>query len=209
MGFSKGTFPALNLYIFIILTIIVCILAFFWATGKLSINRNIFPLWGVDRVDTIIFSETNPQVTVEQLRSYLEKTDTVLKDKADKFYELGVWYDIDPAFAIAVARKETSLGKNTCASISRNCNNFFCIKKRGLKSCGEWARYDSVDEGIEDFYRLIDRNYVTNDQVTIAAVGCDPDSGFKTHCYCAGADTPHCPDWVPDVMAFAEEIRST
>ncbi|UCD02716.1 MAG: glucosaminidase domain-containing protein [Candidatus Aenigmatarchaeota archaeon] len=209
----RGAFPGIFAALFIILTIVIGAMAVFWALtslGEISEEDDT-----VITEDNIIFSKLSNKVTQEQLEVYLDsKAGAALRDSADTFYSQGERYDIDPAFAIAVARKETSLSKNTCASIPSECNNFFCIKDvDGDESdiCYPWARYASPEEGIDAFYRLIKYEYIPEGQDTITEIGCHPNSGFDTHCYCVGEDTPYCRDWVMGVYsvpAFTEEIRN-
>ena len=150
--------------------------------------------------DKIVFSQLEDKVTREQIIKYVNmNAGDRLKNKGYLFYDLGLKYDIDPAFAVAVAQMETSLGKATCASISRDCSNLFCIKGNNAPDeCKLFRDYASYSDGIEAFYKLIKNNYVANGQDTIAKIACAPGSGFSSHCYCVDEKNtpPYCSNWI-------------
>jgi len=151
------------------------------------------------------------------ISSYLAKTgseDTLLKSAGNIFYKYGVEYGIDPAFAVAVAQKETSLSTKTCVGISQDCNNFFCMTHdaasiTGLSTgdCGLWASFDSVDDGIKAFYIYIKEGYLerSNPQITPAQITCATGSGFTEHCYC----TSNPDSWAINVAEWREDISKT
>jgi hypothetical protein len=188
----------MNEWLFIILTIIVAVIALLWGLGRLDFSGLSGPSGSSAEGGTVVFSQVENPVAPGTLDAYLEKyAGDGLKGKGQAFYDLGVKYDIDPAFAVAVAQKETSLGKKTCQGISLGCNNFFCIKASGSQpDCSGWARYASPEASIEAFYLLVKKGYVDNGQDTIAEIGCAPGSGYSSHCYCAGKVTPYCAEWV-------------
>ncbi len=164
---------------------------------------------------------TKITATKEQIDNYLkEKAGPKLKDAGDIFYEYGNYYGIDPAFAIAVSKQETSLSKDTCASISQDCNNFFCMTHDAAKitdlstgTCGTWASFSSVDDGIRAFYIYIKEGYLEREkigekpQTTPAEITCASGSGFTTHCYCGTTLEEH-DDWATKIANFREEVSS-
>jgi hypothetical protein len=214
----KGAVAGMNEWLFIILTIIIGVIAVTWGLGKLDFSgaNPDGPGGSSDGSSTIIFSRLENKVSAGTLEAYLGKyAGAKLRGKGQVFYDLGVRYDIDPAFAVAVSQKETSLSKETCQGISQDCNNFFCIKASGGSggggSCGSWASYWTPDEGIEAFYLIVKTGYVDNGQDTIEEIGCAPGSGYSSHCYCAGDSTPYCSSWVwgaSGVPQLTEDIRS-
>ncbi len=198
----------ISIYIKLIFTIII---SFFIISMALSNTAHLMPgdTGGSSLVtESVIFSQTEPRVSESQITSYLEEYASArLKGEGPTFYRLGMKYDIDPAFAVAVSQKETSLGIKTCNGISPDCNNYFCIRAAaGEPSCSGWASYMSPAEGIEAFYRLIEESYVKkNSQYTISEIGCLPSTGRTTHCYCW--EDGYCEGWadgrgsVPDLTA--------
>lgn len=78
---------------------------------------------------------------------------------------LGQQYGIDPAFALAFFIHESSAGTNPGwagikpdGNTTHNIGNIICA---GYRTCfGRFRDYASWEEGIEDWYRLISREYV-------------------------------------------------
>jgi hypothetical protein len=213
---GRVAIAGMNEWLFVILTIIIGVIAITWGLGKLDFSgANPGGTSGADASSTVVFSHQQNKVSAGTLDAYLEKyAGAKLKGKGQVFYDMGVKYDIDPAFAVAVSQKETSLGKQTCQGISDNCNNFFCIKATGSSgggACGTWASYGSPAQGIEAFYSLIKAGYVDSGQDTIGEIGCAQGSGYSSHCYCVGDATPYCSSWVggaSGVPQLTENIRS-
>ncbi len=195
--------------------------------GRWNQNSFIDPQY-----DTVIYSQSEPQVTEEQVVAYVRDIGgDRLKTRGKVFHEMGVRYDIDPAFGVAVSQKETTLGTNTCQNMSQSCNNFFCMTYNATKSAGivaekrwgldrYWACFENMDAGIEAFYVYIKEKYVlyihpqiNEPQDTISKIGCAPGTGLTEHCYCVGEEegVPYCHKWlygqgsVPDIV---EKIRN-
>ncbi len=108
---------------------------------------------------TVIWSQMSGySLTVEQVRAYLKQNTagTKLENQGDTFYNLGLRYDIDPAFAVAVAMHESGYGTSDKA---RNQNNFFGLTLPGGETAG-FRTYSTPEEGIEDFYSRIKNNYI-------------------------------------------------
>ncbi len=197
----------ITVYIKMIFTIIIALFIITAAMGGVGFLGKTDTNAGLT-TESVIFSEAEPRVTESQIIGYLEEhASAKLKEEGTTFYRLGVKYDIDPAFAVAVSQKETSLGAETCQGISRDCNNYFCVKAlSGEPECSGWARYGSPAESIEAFYRLIKESYVDRHlQTTISEIGCHPSTGRTTHCYCW--EGGYCESWVegsgsvPDLTA--------
>lgn len=81
------------------------------------------------------------------------------------WYDLGMKYGIDPAFAIAFFIHESGAGTNAAwaglkpdGASTHNVGNIICA---GYDSCyGRFRDYSSWAEGINDWYRLIDSEYI-------------------------------------------------
>lgn len=170
--------------------------------------------------DTVIFSLTEPQVTEEQIISYLNKHGSgALKNYGKSIFTMGSFYNIDPAFAAAVAKKETYFGNVRCKDAPSKCNNFFCIDYDDIKSsdlvkgeCGnsEWAEFETVEKGIEAFYYLIQEKYIGNNpsQDTVSKIACIEDVQFARNCYCDMTGTD-CQEWVDEVLVYIENARKS
>jgi hypothetical protein len=82
------------------------------------------------------------------------------------WYDIGVKYGIDPAFAVAFFIHESGAGTaagwaglKPDGSSTHNVGNIICA---GYGSCyGRFRDYPSWSEGIEDWYQLIDVEYLT------------------------------------------------
>jgi hypothetical protein len=81
------------------------------------------------------------------------------------WYNLGLQYGIDPAFAVAFFIHESSAGANPNwagikpgGATTHNVGNIICA---GYPTCyGRFRDYGSWREGIEDWYQLIDVEYL-------------------------------------------------
>ena len=83
---------------------------------------------------------------------------------ASKSIELGV----DPFIASAIILHETGCGQNQCSNIARNCYNFGGQKGYG---CGEYKRYNSIDEGLEGMISNLYKNYYSQGLTTVETIG--------------------------------------
>jgi hypothetical protein len=179
-----------------------------------------------DPTSSILYSQAQPRVTEDQIVAYVRNNaGDRLKNSGHIFYKYGAMYNIDPAFGVAVSLKETTLGKDTCQGISQSCNNFFCMMYEAAEPTGltngkctgtdrDWASFESIEKGIEAFYKYIKDQYVDSeyDQETIADIGCAPETGRREHCYCWDNERDtYCQTWVGgsgSVPAFVSEIRN-
>ena len=108
-------------------------------------------------------------MTLEEVAWQLEKT---LKNDvsghglfiATKCIEYGV----DPFIATAIIMHETGCAQMQCSNLARNCYNFGGQKGKG---CGEYQRYDSIDEGLEGMIRNLYRNYYAYGLTTVEQIG--------------------------------------
>lgn len=81
------------------------------------------------------------------------------------WYDLGIKYSIDPAYAVAFFIHESSAGTNPAwagmksdGSTTHNVGNIICA---GYPTCyGRFRDYESWYVGIEDWYKLISREYI-------------------------------------------------
>ncbi len=89
--------------------------------------------------------------------------------------ELGQHYGIDPAYALAFFIHESSAGTDPGwaglkpgGGSTHNIGNIICA---GYPSCfGRFRDYASWREGIEDWYALIDREYIARGLTTVELV---------------------------------------
>ena len=95
----------------------------------------------------------------EMLRQYLHEYDSPLEPYAGHFVEMADKYDLDYRLLVAIARKESSLGKRIPSS---DCNNGWGW---GVHSKGTLC-FDSWEEGIETVAKGLKENYTSRGLVT-------------------------------------------
>lgn len=106
-----------------------------------------------------------PSLTVQQIDQILDSYNSPARGTGALWYELGRQYSIDPAFAIAFFIHESSAGSNPNwaglkpdGTTTHNVGNIICA---GYPRCyGRFRDYGSWQEGINDWYRLIDVEYI-------------------------------------------------
>lgn len=106
-----------------------------------------------------------PSLTAEQINRVLESYNSPAVGTGHIWYNIGLQYGIDPAIAIAFFIHESSAGTNpNWAGIkpgggtTHNVGNIICA---GYSRChGRFRDYASWEEGINDWYRLIDIEYI-------------------------------------------------
>lgn len=119
------------------------------------------PSIGPDKIDQILQSYGSPATGTGQV-----------------WYDLGLKYNIDPAYAIAFFIHESSAGTNPAwagwkdynsGANTHNVGNIICA---GYSTCfGRFRDYPNWDTGIEDWYRLIAVEYIDGrGAVTVAQI---------------------------------------
>jgi hypothetical protein len=106
-----------------------------------------------------------PSLTAQQIDTILATYGSPAAGTGAAWYNLGLKYGIDPAFAVAFFIHESSAGTNAAwaglkpgGTNTHNVGNIICA---GYATCyGRFRDYSSWDEGIEDWYRLIDTEYI-------------------------------------------------
>jgi hypothetical protein len=106
-----------------------------------------------------------PSITAEQIDRILTSYGSPAAGTGQVWYSLGQQYGIDPAFAVAFFIMESSAGTapgwagfKPDGSVTHNVGNIICA---GYQRCHNRFRdYGSWEEGISDWYRLIDVEYI-------------------------------------------------
>lgn len=106
-----------------------------------------------------------PSITPEQVDSVLAQYGSPAAGTGRVWVELGQQYSIDPAYALAFFIHESSAGTNQGwagikpdGTTTHNIGNIICA---GYATCfGRFRDYNSWEEGIEDWYRLIQVEYI-------------------------------------------------
>ncbi len=106
-----------------------------------------------------------PSLTPDQIERILKAYGSPAVGTGHDWYNLGLKYGIDPAFAVAFFIHESGAGTNPNwaglkpgGQTTHNVGNIICA---GYPSCyGRFRDYATWAEGIEDWYRLIDVEYI-------------------------------------------------
>lgn len=106
-----------------------------------------------------------PSIGPQQIDQILADYGSPATGTGQIWYELGRRYGIDPAFAVAFFIHESGAGTSPAwaglkpdGSTTHNVGNIICA---GYPRCyGRFRDYGSWQEGIEDWYRLIDVEYL-------------------------------------------------
>jgi hypothetical protein len=106
-----------------------------------------------------------PSMTSDQIDSVLSSYGSPAAGSGQDFYNLGVEYGIDPAYALAFFIHESSAGTNAGwagikpdGTTTHNIGNIICA---GYPTCyNRFRDYPSWSAGIDDWYKLIATEYV-------------------------------------------------
>jgi hypothetical protein len=106
-----------------------------------------------------------PSITAEAIEDILASYSSPAVGTGEAWVKLGRKYEIDPAFALAFFIHESTAGTHPNwaglkpdGTTTHNVGNIICA---GYSHCyGRFRDYGSWEEGIEDWYRLIDVEYI-------------------------------------------------
>lgn len=98
-------------------------------------------------------------MTMDELAAKLEKSMYgILSGKGYTYANYAIQYGVDPYVALAITLHETGC-KWGCSYLATACNNIGGMK--GYNSCGStgYARFSTLDQGIESFFSNLSYNY--------------------------------------------------
>jgi hypothetical protein len=106
-----------------------------------------------------------PTISAQQIDSILAAYGSPAVGTGAAWYNLGMKYGIDPAYAVAFFIHESSAGTHpdwaglkSDGGSTHNVGNIICA---GYATCyGRFRDYPNWDAGIEDWYKLIDVEYI-------------------------------------------------
>jgi hypothetical protein len=116
-----------------------------------------------------------PSISTAQIDSILASYGSPAMGQGQAFYDLGVRYGIDPAYALAWFIHESSAGTNPLwdgikpdGSTTHDIGNISCA---GYPTCyGRWRDYSDWAKGIEDWYALLTNEYFPRGLTTVEAI---------------------------------------
>ncbi len=98
-------------------------------------------------------------LTMDELSEKLEKNlNSTLKGYGKTFAKYSVEYEVDPYVATSIVLLETGCKWN-CSTLVKKCNNIGGMKGKNKCSGSSYARFDSLDVGIEAFFKNLSNNY--------------------------------------------------
>ena len=97
-------------------------------------------------------------LTLEELAAKLDRNlgDGYIAGKGELIASYCIERGVDPYIAVAIMLHETGCRAN-CSNLVKACNNVGGQKGYG---CGEYAYFESLDEGIMAFINNLSRNYI-------------------------------------------------
>lgn len=115
-----------------------------------------------------------PSLTPQQIDGILRSYQSPAADTGEVWHSLGVQYGIDPVFALTFFVHESTagthadwIGHKPDGTTTHNIGNIVCA---GYETCyRNYRDYPSWQAGIEDWYRLIDSEYIQRRGLTTIA----------------------------------------
>ncbi len=111
-------------------------------------------------------------MTMEELSKKLNKNlKSTLKGYGSVFAEYSIKYEVDPYLALAIVLHETGCYSGKCSTLTSKCNNIGGMK--GSPGCGggPYKKFQSLDKGIEAFYKNLSKNYYKKGLTTPESIG--------------------------------------
>jgi hypothetical protein len=101
-----------------------------------------------------------PSMDAAAIRQVLQKYNSPAVGAADAMYTLGLEYGIDPAFCLAFFINESTAGTAGVARTTKSVGNIRTTA--GYTDYQGYRKYESWEQGIEDWYRLIRDLYIAD-----------------------------------------------
>jgi hypothetical protein len=102
--------------------------------------------------------DTAPTITVERIEAVLRDFSSPAAGTGQAFYDLGVQYGINPAVALAFFIHESACGTKGVARFTKSIGNIRVTP--GYRDYEGYRAYDTWEQGIEDYYKLIRELYI-------------------------------------------------
>jgi hypothetical protein len=126
-----------------------------------------------------------PSIGPEQIDEVLSSYGSPATGSGNAMYDLGVSYGIDPAFCLAFFIHESTAGTRGVATVTKSVGNIRTTT--GYRDYQGYRKYDTWEEGIEDWYRLIKDLYIDGWKLTtveqILPVYAPPQDNNDTNAY--------------------------
>lgn len=109
----------------------------------------------------------SPSLTADDIENILIARNSPAVGNGKVFWELGVAYNIDPAYLLAFFAKESSMGADPNWYNTKNIGNIICTKNWTGKCHGRFRVYNSWYDAANDWYSLMSRKYYGQDIYSI------------------------------------------
>lgn len=111
-------------------------------------------------------------MTLEELADKLNKNlKSTLKGYGMEFAKYSLEYEVDPYLSLAIVLHETGCSSGKCSTLTKKCNNIGGMK--GSKGCSgtSYAKFKTLDAGIEAFFKNLSKNYYKKGLTTPETIG--------------------------------------
>lgn len=133
-------------------------------------------------------------MTLKELGEKLEKNlKSNLKGYGHTFAKYSIEYEVDPYIATSIVLLETGCKWN-CSRLVKKCNNIGGMKGKNKCSGSSYAKFETLDSGIEAYFKNLSNNYFKKGLTTTKEIN-------KKY-----AENP---EWYKKVDAYVEEIKSS
>ena len=116
--------------------------------------------------ETIVYDGLTFEELANKLNRNLKST---LSGYGETFASFALAYNVDPYLALAIVLHETGCGFGTCSTLASKCNNIGGM--RGNRGCGGYAKFATLEIGIEAFFRNLADNYYKKGLTTPQTIG--------------------------------------
>jgi len=99
-----------------------------------------------------------PSISAEKINNILCNAGSPACGTGQTFYDDGVQYGIDPVFALAFYKHESSFGTQGAATQTLSIGNINCTA--GYSCIGRFRAYPTWNDGIHDWFKLISDVYI-------------------------------------------------
>ncbi len=101
-----------------------------------------------------------PTVNADKIAQVLKQYNSPAVGASQAIYDLGVKYQIDPAYALAFFIHESSAGTKGIAVTTKSLGNIRQTNNSGFEGYNGFRKYPSWEAGAEDWYKLIKNLYI-------------------------------------------------
>lgn len=120
-----------------------------------------------------------PSITANTIDGVLCSNNSPSCGTGASLYLLGKQYGIDPAFALAFFRQESTYGLYGMAKVTLSLGNIQCVD--GYECYKGFSKYTSWQQGYEAWYKLISGDmYVKSGKTTVDAIVGQYESGSSS-----------------------------